>query len=104
MKEPTSFFIHESNLELCKELVKSGEFSSVSEVIGFAMRLYSECLRKGPSMLPMVDRKDIFKVSMRVDVFVLDSILKSGRIERNVIADQSLFFYDSWRANFKKME
>ena len=105
MKEPTSFFIHNANLEFCQELVKSGEFNSVSEVIGYAMRLYSESLRLKGSCIPAtIDRKDIVKVSMRVDVFVLNDILDRGMLERNVIADQSLNYYIVWRSNFKNKE
>ncbi len=102
MRTPTSFNISGENYEKCIQLVESGEFNSVSEVIAYAMRFCSESLRQKESEAPIPKaRKDVVKISMRVDNFVADSLDSTGYFERPMMADQCILFYMKWREGFK---
>lgn len=101
MKHPTSFFIDKQNYDKCVELVELDEFGTVSEVIVYAMRFFSENLRLGTLVVVPKARGELVKVSLRVDVFVLEKIMSTKFLERSVVPDQSLVFYFKWRERFK---
>jgi len=101
MKQPTSFLIDKKNYDKCVELVELDEFGTVSEVIVYAMRFFSENLRLRTIVPVPQARDELVKVSLRVDVFVLEKIMSTKFLERAMVPDQSLVFYFKWRETFK---
>ena len=101
MKAPTSFYISTDKFGKAQEIVDSGEFDNMSDLIRYSMRLFSESLRmiEEPQTKNEV-RKDFVKVSLRSDEFVIDSIMGMELYERSTIAEQSLGFYLQWRDRF----
>lgn len=100
MKQQSSFYIDQKNYDKCVELVELDEFGTVSEVIVYAMRFFSENLRLG-TLVPVPKARDkLVKVSLRIDVFVLEKIMSTKFLERSVVPDQSLVFYFNWRERF----
>lgn len=101
MKAPTSFYISKEKCEKAQEIVDSGEFDNMSDLIRYSMRLFSETLRiiDEPETKNEI-RRDYVKISLRSDEFVIDSIIGMELYERSTIAEQSLGYYLQWREKF----
>ena len=79
----------------CVDLVDSGEFDNVSEVIRFAVRVYWDHLRRiGPDAVPLVDRKGTKKVAaVRLDSNVVNGLMHMRLMSKGDIGDYALDFY-----------
>lgn len=103
MRQTITFTMDRSNLDRCEELVESGEFENVSDVITYSMRLFSEELRSmDVPDGPHIKRGVKVPRSVRIETSVMDVIEKTDLYERGLIPDVCLKSYFKRREGFKR--
>lgn len=95
MKHPNSVRMNSISKEKCMKLVESDNFTSVSEVIEYAMRrFYEHILLDHITSLPYTRRSGKrVSMSMRINTVLEQNILDTGLLDRSDIVDYALDYF-----------
>lgn len=95
MKHPNSVRMNSISKEKCMKLVESDNFTSVSEVIEYAMRrFYEHILLDHITSLPYTRRNGKrVSMSMRINTVLEQNILDTGLLDRSDIVDYALDYF-----------
>ena len=90
MRESVGFYITVSNVEWCESEVGQGHFSTVSDAVEFALR--DMLLDMLGGYRPAMQRRGAkIRKNVRVDVWVMESLLDTGMFDKSEAADYALW-------------
>lgn len=95
MKHPNSVRMNSESKDKCMKMVESGDFTSVSEIIEYAMRrFYEHIILDHVSSLPYTRRNGKrVSMSMRINIVLEQNILDTGLLDRSDIVDYALDYF-----------
>lgn len=90
MRSPVGFFITVENAEWCEAEVSLGHFSTFSDVVEFALRDYLLDIKTG--FKPEMHRRNQkVRKNVRIEVWVMNSLLDTGMFEKSEVADYAIW-------------
>ena len=93
-----SVSVQPSLMEKCKRLIDGGEFENFSDIVNFSMRLFLYSIRKGDvKMIEHMARRSPERTSVKVDPWVFEGLLETGKLLESEITDYSLAYFLKWR-------
>ena len=93
-----SVSVQSSMMEKCKGLVDGGEFENFSDIVNFSMRLFLYSIRKGDvRVIEHMVRRNPERTSVKVDAWVFEGLLGTGKLVESEITDYSLAYFLKWR-------
>ena len=93
-----SVSVQPSLMEKCKRLIDGGEFENFSDIVNFSMRLFLYSIRKGDvKVIEHMVRKSPERTSVKVDPWVFEGLLETGKLLESEITDYSLAYFLRWR-------
>ena len=93
-----SVSVQPSLMEKCKRLIDRGEFENFSDIVNFSMRLFLYSIRKGDiKAIEHMARRSPERTSVKVDPWVFEGLLGTGRLLESEITDYSLAYFLRWR-------
>lgn len=97
MKRPNSIRMNSESKERCMKMVETEDFTSISEIIEYAMRrFYEHIVLDGVTSLPYVRRSGKrVSMSMRMNTVLEKNILDTGLLDRSDIVDYALDYFFS---------
>ncbi len=101
MRNLVTLYIGTDRASWCQSLIDRGVWANISEIINYSMRLYLESIQKDglKAVLPL-SRCKTCKVNVRVDGYVMNSLLETGFFDRTTLADYAINNYMLWRNEF----
>lgn len=88
MARPTGFNMTEENIEWCEMRIEEGWFTTISDVIDFALKLYLMEIRKGMNVRKL-RRETFVRRNVRVNEWVLDELTGDG-FSKSEVADYAI--------------
>ena len=93
-----SVSVQSSLMEECRELIDGDEFENFSDIVNFSMRLFLYSIRRGDvKVIEHIVRKNPDRTSVKVDAWVFDGLLETGKLLESEITDYSLAYFLKWR-------
>lgn len=93
-----SVSVQPSLMEECRGLIDKGEFENFSDIVNFSMRLFLYSIRKGDiKAIEHMARRSPERTSVKVDPWVFEGLLETGRLLESEITDYSLAYFFKWR-------
>lgn len=91
MRVVVGFFITDDNIRWCESEIELGHYSTLADIVEFALRDMLLDIQDGYK--PGIHRRGHkVRKSVRVEVFVIDSLLETGMFSKSEMADYAIWY------------
>ncbi len=90
MRVMVGFFITDSNIRWCESEIKVGHYSTLADIVEFALRDMILDIQNGYK--PEMRRRNLkTRKSVRVEAWIIDSLLATGMFQKSELADYAIW-------------
>ena len=94
MVDPSSVYVRRDLYEWCETKVSEGRFRSFSDMLDYALGFYYDSVQTGRiGNVEKIRRGDAVRRSVRLNQYVVEGLMATGRFDPPELADYALDFY-----------
>lgn len=91
MRAVVGFFITDANVDWCESEIGAGHYSTIADIVEFALRDMLLGIKDGYTPA-MRRRGHKIRKSVRVEVWIIDSLLATGMFQKSEMADYAIWY------------